>query len=297
MKPTLLLALLLILVAAQTGLCRVNSYQLGPRDVLTLSIYAGGVEQETIKVTLSEQGKINVPFIGTVAAKGLTLTELEEAIQKPLEKDFFVSPQVNIQINEYHSISFFISGAIKTPGKYEMRSTTDFLELLAKSGGVLTQRGNVAYILREDRNLAFTDKALKGKSVKQAIKTRETLKVDLTKLLDEGDMTHNLRLISGDIIYIPLSKKLNQTGSKVYVEGEIKTPGVYDFQPGMTALAACIMAGGFDKYAAISRSKIIRMVNGEQEVIDIDLKKVSKGKRPDIPIKPGDRIHIPETWL
>lgn len=292
MKKYFLLILSLMIGITGTGRCQTDRYHLGPRDILSLSIYAGGMEQETMEVTLSEQGKINVPFIGVVQAKGLTVAELEKAILVPLEKDFFVSPQVNIQIKEYHSIRFFISGAVKTPGKYEMTSATNFLELLAKSGGVLPERGAIAYILREGH-----DMALNKESVKAAVKNRQTLKVDLTSLLDQGDMTHNIPLISGDIVYIPPSKKLDLAGSKIYVEGEVKSPGVYEFQPGMTALSACILAGGFDRYAAISRSKIIRINNGRQEVIKIDLKKITTGKMADISIKPGDRIHIPETWL
>lgn len=286
MKRNFALILFLTLMASGSGLCQTEGYRLGPSDVLSLSIRAGGIEQEKIEITISEQGTINVPFIGTVMAKGLTLSELEKSIQIPLEKDFFVSPEVNLQIKEYHSIRFYISGAVKSPGKYEMKSaTTNFLELLAKAGGVLPGRGSIAYVLRESH---ATGDPARGK---------ESLKVDLNRLLDKGDMTYNIQLISGDIIYIPYASKMNQAGSKIYVEGEVKKPGMYDFQPGMTAMAACIMAGGFDKYAAISRAKIIRMTNGRQEILKIDLEKVTNGKIPDIPVKPGDRIHIPETWL
>jgi len=283
---------MVVLGMAVNGFCQPGGYHLGPRDILTLSIYAGGLEQEKVEVTISEQGRINVPFIGPLKAQGLTLSELEKSIQIPLEKDYFVSPQVNIQIKEYHSISFFISGAVKMPGKYEMTSATNFLELIAKAGGVLTERGSIAYVLRESHGVDLT-----RESVKEAIKNRKTLKIDLTRLLDEGDMTHNIALIPGDIIYIPHSSNLDQAVSKIYVEGEVKKPGVYDFQPGMTAMAACIMAGGFDRYAAISRAKIIRTINGRQKIIKINLEKVTDGKISDIPIKPGDRIHIPETWL
>ena len=99
------------------------------------------------------------------------------------------------------------------------------------------------------------------------------------------------------MVYIPLEKVLNQDESKIYVEGEVKKPGVYDFQPGMTALNACIRAGGFDKYAAPSRAKVIRNKGKDQKVIRIDLDLVKKGKISDIELTPGDRIHIPETWL
>jgi len=287
-----ILFILMILLVAANGYCQPASYHLGSRDILSLSIHAGGVMQEEVDVTVSDQGRINVPFIGTINAKGLTLSQLEEAIRIPLEKDFFVSPQVTLQIKEYHSISFFISGAVKTPGKYEMTSATDFLELVAKAGGVLVERGSIAYVLRENHDISLTQE-----SVKEAIKNRETRKVDLTQLLDKGDMSHNIALISGDIVYIPNASKLDQAVSNIYVEGEVKRPGVYEYQPGMTAMGACIMAGGFDKYAAISRTKIIRTRNGKQDIIKINLEKVTDGKIADIPVKPGDRIHIPETWL
>ena len=291
MKRVLLMMFLVSLVTAGTGLCQTDTYLIGPRDVLTVAIYAGGVEQETVAVTVSENGKINVPFLGSVTARGLSLTELETAIQSTLERDYFVDPQVNVQVKEYHSIRFFISGAVKKPGEYEMRSDTNFLELIARAEGLLPDRGSIAYVLRETRGVTTED------DVKKAINNNSTIKVDLTRLLDEGDMSHNISLVPGDIVYIPRADNLNQSVYKIYVEGEVKKPGVYDYQPGMTAMAACVMAGGFDKYAAISRVKIVRNENGKQEIIKVNLEKVQDGKIPDIPVKPGDHIHIPETWL
>ncbi len=267
-------------------------YHIGPRDVISLSITAGGMEQTKVELTVSEQGRINVPFIGFIQARGLTVEALEKNIFIPLERDYFVSPQVNIQIKEYHSISFFISGAVKSPGKYEMTSTTAFLELLAKAGGVLPERGNIAYVLREHHNID-----LSRENLEKAKDDRNTIQVDLTALLDKGDMSVNIPLIPGDIIYIPHASKLDQASIKIYVEGQVVRPGVYEYQPGLTALSACIMAGGFDKYAAISRARIVRMVNNKQKIIKIDLKEISKGKVKDVPMKPGDRLHIPETWL
>lgn len=292
MKKWIVLGVLAAFFWESAGFCQPKGYYLGPQDVLTISIHAGGVEQEKVEVTVSEQGRINVPFIGSVAAHGLTLTQLEKAIRIPLERDYFVSPLVNIQIKEYHSIRFFISGAVKKPGKYEMTSDTNFLELIARAEGVLPERGSLAYVLRENHDIDLTEARIES-----AVQNRETIKVDLTELLDKGDMAHNIQLVPGDIVYIPHARNLDQAVSKIYVEGEVKKPGVYDYQPGMTAMGACIQAGGFDRYAAISRAKIIRSGNDGQTVIKIDLEKVSKGEIPDIPIKPGDRIHIPETWL
>jgi polysaccharide export outer membrane protein len=99
------------------------------------------------------------------------------------------------------------------------------------------------------------------------------------------------------VVYIPLEKALNQAESNIYVEGEVKKPGVYNYQPGLTALNACIMAGGFDNFAAPNRTRIIRSTGDGQEIIKVNLDDVKEGKIPDVELKPGDRIHVPETWL
>ncbi|MBW2648587.1 MAG: polysaccharide biosynthesis/export family protein, partial [Deltaproteobacteria bacterium] len=167
-----------------------GDYLIGPQDELTLTLYAGGVEQQVMDLTVSAQGMINVPFIGPVKAGGLPIDKLEDRITKALAKDYFVNPQVNIHLKGYQSLQHQIS-----------------------------------------------------------------------------------------------------------VEGEIKKPGVYKYQRGMTALNACIMAGGFDKYAAPNRTIIIRKENGKQIVIKVKLDDVKEGKAPDMELRPGDRIHVPETWL
>jgi len=269
-----------------------GAYHIGPRDILELKINAGGELQNQVNLTVSEKGLINVPYIGSTMADGLTISQLEAAITEQLAEDYFVNPEVNINIMEYHSLQYFISGAVKSPGLYEMSTQTTLMELIAKAGGVLPERGNIAYILR-----ASAKQIADGDNAETLLAHQKPTKVPLQALLDEGDMTHNLILQSGDVVYIPLEKKLSISGTKIWVGGEVKTPGVFDYQPGMTALSACIMAGGFDKFAAPNRARIIRTEGDGQIVIKINLDDVKKGEIPDVELKPGDRIHIPETWL
>lgn len=277
---------------AQFSYSQSEDYLVGPRDVLTLIIYAGGEEQQTLDLTVSAQGIINAPFVGPLHVKGLSIRQLELAIAEPLAKDYFVNPQVNIRVKEYHSLHYYISGAIKSPGMYEMSSNTSLMELLAKAGGVLPERGNVAYVLRESM-----DKIQGDEKIEDFVLSKDPIKIDLKRLLDLGDMSFNIMLEPGDVIYIPLEKTLDLAESKIYVEGEVKKPGVYNFQVGLTAMNACIMAGGFDKFAAPNRTKIIRKNKENQDIIKINLDDVREGKISDIELKPGDRIYVPETWL
>ena len=267
-------------------------YHIGPRDVLHLQIYAGGEIQQESDLTVSQAGMINVPLLGNVKAQGLTLVSLEKAVYDSLARDYFVDPQITITIKGYHSLRYYISGAVNSPGLYEMTSRATLLELIAKAGGVTADRGNVAYIMREG-----VQHELEVNETDKQFAVRDPLKVDLLNLLDKGDMSRNLLLQTGDVIYIPLERSLDLGASNIYVEGEVSKPGVYAYQPGLNALNACIMAGGFTKYAAANRARIIRKEGDTQKIILINLEDVKKGVVQDVKLKPGDLIHIPETWL
>jgi polysaccharide export outer membrane protein len=278
------------------------AYRLGAGDVVKISILAGGEEQVAKEMVVGDTGDVTVPFIGKLTAAGLTINELEKQIVLPLARDFFVGPQVHLQIMEYHSLQFFISGAVKEPGVFSLDFIPTIMDLIAKAGGVTQERGNLAYILRgmKDPVAMAQDKTLEALDAEvptQSIAGTKPIIVDLKRLLDEGDMTENIRLATGDTIYIPPGTKLDQAATKIYVQGKVKTPGVFEYQPGMTALAACIMAGGFDKFAAPNRARVIRRTRTERTVITINLKEVQTGDEPDLPLQPGDRIHIPESWL
>ena len=278
-----------------------GNYRLGAQDVIQITVLAGGEVQVSTELVVTGSGDINVPLVGSIRALGLTQEELERVIRIPLGRDYFVNPQVQVQIKAYHSLQYFISGAVKNPGMFELNFHPTIMDLIAKAGGAADGRGNVAYILRGVKGVD-TGKLLADTTDADALETaiikREPIRVDLLKLLDQGDMTENIILESGDTVYIPLNKSLNQTFTKVYVEGEVKSPGVFDYQPGLTAFSACIMAGGFAKYAAPNRARVIRNTeDGEQEIFKINLEKVQRGDKPDFPLEPGDRIFIPESWL
>lgn len=294
LHAVMLLAVIVVLYAGSSQAAGAG-YKIGPADILAVSVFAGGERQVDVELTVSEQGYVNFPFVGSVKAAGMTSSDMEKTLVVPLERDFFVEPQVHIQVKEYHSLHFFISGAVKSPGKYEMQAATKIMDLVAKAEGVTPESGSIAYIIRDGNG--GTISSVEAAALEEGKGKTEPLKVDLIKLLDRGDMSQNIALESGDSVYIPFSKGLNQSDSKVYVSGEVEKPDLYEYQPGMSALSVCIMAGGFAKHAAPNRTTIVRMENGEQEVIKIDLEDVVKGTTPDVPLKPGDRIHVPESWL
>jgi polysaccharide export outer membrane protein len=60
--------------------------------------------------------------------------ELRDTITAALDK-YMPSPLVSVIVREVHSFKVTVIGEVKTPGRYELRSRTTVLDVLAMAGG------------------------------------------------------------------------------------------------------------------------------------------------------------------
>jgi polysaccharide biosynthesis/export protein len=90
------------------------------------------------------------------------------------------------------------------------------------------------------------------------------------------------------------------TGQRIYVGGEVGTPGVLTLAPGMTPLQAVINAGGFKETAKLDGTIVIRKGSDSQLMpIRIDLKKALQGPGavPELRLQAYDIIYVPKTRI
>jgi polysaccharide export outer membrane protein len=84
---------------------------------------------------------------------------------------------------------------------------------------------------------------------------------------------------------------------KVYISGEVKTPGVYKLrnETETTLLQLIPMAGGFTDWANKKKILIIRNENGKEIRIRVNYKRIVDGKDPisNCILKPGDTVIVP----
>lgn len=85
----------------------------------------------------------------------------------------------------------------------------------------------------------------------------------------------------------------------VYVLGQVKKPTSIAIPPEkpLTVLEAITSAGGFTDVASPSRVKVLRMKNGKQESIEVDVSQITKegNKALDIELEPSDVVFIPQS--
>lgn len=88
---------------------------------------------------------------------------------------------------------------------------------------------------------------------------------------------------------------------QVSVIGEVNTPGKYNMstEKDLTLLEAIAMGGGFTKDADINRAKVMRLENGEQKTIDINVKDITERglKDKDITLRPDDVVFVPKSFF
>jgi len=82
---------------------------------------------------------------------------------------------------------------------------------------------------------------------------------------------------------------------KVYVSGEVRTPGVYRLRGETTLLQVIPMAGGFTEWADQKKVLIIRKESEKDKRIVVNYKKIVSGEDmgANIVLKPGDTIIVP----
>ena len=106
-------------------------YLLDSGDKLRIFVY--GQPNLSRSYTVDHEGKITVPLIGNVTARGLTTTSLEHTIKNRLGTQYVKDPQVTVDMLQNRP--FFILGEVKTAGQYPYVSGMTIETAVAIAGG------------------------------------------------------------------------------------------------------------------------------------------------------------------
>ena len=111
---------------------------IGPGDSLQLTVY--GHPELSAPVTVSHEGTITIPFIGTAYVEGLSPTEIARLVEKGLEDGGYIrQPRASVEVLKVRSNVASVLGEVQRPGRYAIEGHMTLLELLALAGG--TPRG------------------------------------------------------------------------------------------------------------------------------------------------------------
>ncbi|MFZ5453723.1 MAG: polysaccharide biosynthesis/export family protein [Thermodesulfobacteriota bacterium] len=254
-----------------------QDYVLGPEDMVEIKVWDHDDLTRTQRVGL--EGKISFPFVGDIKAQGLTVLQLQKELEHRLGQGYIIDPHVSVTVTEYKSKKFFVVGKVQKPGTYPLTKNIKVVEAISLAGGLAQASGKSA-----SGGTAIIVRARPGEKPDQPrlpdqAKPQERITILLNAAM-AGDPRNNVEIKNGDTIYVPVLF--------LYITGEVKKPGRYPYEEGMTVLEAVTTAGGFSDKAAAGRTRILREQGGVKTKI---------GAKLDDPVRPEDTIVVPESWF
>jgi len=104
---------------------------------------------------VSESGTITLPVVGKIEVAGKSLAEIESAIINAYYPRYAVTlPSVLARVLEYKTAKVSISGAVKEPGLYELRSDKmSLVALLMEAGGIIDEGAALIRITHSGQTL------------------------------------------------------------------------------------------------------------------------------------------------
>ena len=91
-------------------------YTLGALD--TISIEVEGMPDLRREVVIDGQGMISYPMAGSLSAKGLTTTQLANAIEASMRQNYVRDPRVSVNVVTATSNALTVEGEVNSPGLF-----------------------------------------------------------------------------------------------------------------------------------------------------------------------------------
>lgn len=255
-----------------------QDYELGPGDIINVIVWdhpeitipAGSYRSAEQSGTLvADDGTIFFPFAGTIKVAGKTTRQVRDMLSQRMSK-VIENVQLDVRIVAFRSKRVYVVGEVKQPGLQPINDIQmTMLEAINRAGGITEEA--------DHGNVLLT-------------RAGETWRVDLQALYEDGDVSQNVSLLPGDIVNVP-DRQLN----KVFVLGEVKTPGSFVMNKRRITLAEALSEAGFVNQITADASWIyvMRSDTGSAELFHLNASSADALLLAErFPLRPRDIVYV-----
>lgn len=165
----------------------VEKKKLGSNDYVSFRVVEDR-DNDSQRLRVSDNGELEVPYIGPIPAEGKTCKELAYNIKAALEREYYYHATVILaldRVSEKSRGKVYVYGSVRTQGPQEIPTDESYTvsKAVIRAGG-------------------FGDFANKRK-VKVSRKNGQDFTIDLKKVIEEGRPEADMVLLPDDQIYVP----------------------------------------------------------------------------------------------
>jgi polysaccharide biosynthesis/export protein len=259
-------------------------YRFAAGDVLSLRIWDGQkIEEQRLTVQSDGEAFLPIKGIGSLTVAGKTVADVKKDIERQLA-GIYKETYVELLVTKYAGHRVSLMGEVKTtarndsgPGEWPLQGPTRLVPFLSLHGGP----GQDADLMRIQ-------------VIHPSMPRRE---VNLYRAVFQESDEDNPLLDSGDLVYIP---SLSMGNRKVFVLGEVNTPGVVGIIDKMGLVEAIARAGGFTRGGYMKGVVVVkRAADGKATMQTANFKEMFRGAgmSADIPLQPGDIVFVPRRAI
>lgn len=246
------------------GIHASNSYVLGIGDKIGISLW--GISELDVILEISKDGYIKPQGMSRINLKGITLGKAKELLRSRFSNYYrFGKDQFEVTVTYPRPITVHIVGEVMNSGSFTMPAVNTAFNALAAADGP-SDIGSV-------RNI---------KIIRPGGKNKE---MDIYEYLLDPTISKDYYLQDNDIIHVSVAEKL------VTISGAVRRPFQYELKKNEQLVDLIKYAGKLLPNAYQGNFKVIRYVDDEEKIININYREIIKSGK-DFVLQGGDVIQI-----
>ena len=180
--------------ALWTGTACAEEYYMRPGDELNIVVTQqqdlGNSSSNQSPFVVRPDGNVSFPLVGEIHAEGMTVSQFTNVLQQGLSR-YIVDPDVSVNISKLGRVRVYVFGEVKKPGAVELEKGHTVIDAIGAAQGFTRDTAKKKiYLIHQDQ-------------------PKSLIPINLNNMLKTGDMSQNMVLREGDILYLTKNHRID----------------------------------------------------------------------------------------
>lgn len=180
--------------ALWTGTACAEEYYMRPGDELNIVVTQqqdlGNSSTNQSPFVVRPDGNVSFPLVGEIHAEGMTVSQFTDVLQQGLSR-YIVDPDVSVNISKLGRVRVYVFGEVRKPGAVELDKGHTVIDAIGAAQGFTRDTAKKKiFLIHQDQ-------------------PKSLIPINLNNMLKTGDMSQNLVMREGDILYLTKNHRID----------------------------------------------------------------------------------------